>query len=1333
MGLGFSRPTFLMIAIGILLACLPETRSVIAGPLLELPRNATPRQESGSNPTSIAETLRSQPINQLAKKVLALGDPARGALIYFNPELTCVRCHEPSKDDQVRLGPAIAEINSDASVEFLIESILDPSREITEGFQTDTILTADGKQVSGLVVAEDPSEAGFVILADPERDGRQIRIENSDIDGRATSKVSAMPLGLVGAIKDEQSFFDLIRYLFEIKKGGIRSQLQLRPPESFFAVAPLPAYESNINHQGMIESLNKNSFQRGEAIYQRFCARCHGTQEQQGSIPSALRFSEGVFKNGNDPQSLYQTLTHGYGLMVAQRWMVPKQKYDVIHYIREKFLKLDNPKQHTPITSDYLASLPKGSEFGPDPVASSPWSEMDYGNFLFNTYEVGDDGSNIAYKGIAVRLDQGPGGVSHGKHWVLYEHDTMRIAAVWSGMEFIDYNGIHFNDQHNIHPQVVGDIHFSNDHRPGWANPVSRSFDNDPRVIGRDNKRYGPLPESWLKYRGIYQHGDRVVLNYTVGQTAVLESPSLQYFDDLPVFHRALNIAPRDQPLTVKVASVEGLIRDDNVKGSAALFLAEVDSKPVGSHEFDGTGFLTTQSPFDWDNDLTIAARIRTRDGGTILCQTADQPLWVAGGTSLFVRGGRLVFDIGWIGDVSSKQTVDDGQWHDVALVWKPHDKSVQLYIDGQLDKQGVLECGDEYENPVVRIGYTASNFPDPSLFQGDISYVKVWDQALDTDAIALMKIDRHDDLAVAEWNIDINTKVNETVTDSSSNENHARWVSANQISRVQKMNTWAVAAGLSQARWSVIDDSLCLQIPAGDQPLNLGIFIGSSVDQQQSQMAIERVTHQTAASTATDLSNMVRGGPSRYPDSLTSRIETMPVADTSPFEVDFLNHPDENPWSCRMRLTGIDFLNENQAVICAWDGSVWELTGFRRDKKLTWRRIANGLFQPLGIRFVRGEIFVTCRDQLVRLVDLNHDGFIDYYDAFNSDHQVTEHFHEFAMGLQTDDDGNFYYAKSARHALPALVPHHGTLLKIDSDGGGTQILANGFRAANGVCLNPDGTFFVTDQEGHWTPKNRINWVKGEQGFFGNMLGYHDVVDKSDNAMQQPVCWITNEFDRSPGELMWVPRQYWGPLGGSLLNLSYGMGQIFVVPHENVEYGDQRGMQGGMCALPIPLFPTGVMRGRFHSDGHLYCCGMYAWAGNQQKPGGLYRIRHTGKPSWLPKSLVVSDSKISITFSDDLDESAIETDRYVVRVWDIRRSANYGSKHLDEQELVVDSAQLKPDRKTVELTIPGLSAIRCMEIKCLVRTPDGREVTRVIHNTIHSTGNQSSNDGSSVD
>ena len=178
----------------------------------------------------------------------------------------------------------------------------------------------------------------------------------------------------------------------------------------------------------------------------------------------------------------------------------------------------------------------------------------------------------------------------------------------------------------------------------------------------------------------------------------------------------------------------------------------------------------------------------------------------------------------------------------------------------------------------------------------------------------------------------------------------------------------------------------------------------------------------------------------------------------------------------------------------------------------------------------------------------------------------------------------------------------------------GYRILARGFRAANGVCLNPDGSFIVTDQEGHWNPKNRINWVT-EGGFYGNMWGYHDVTDTSDAAMEQPLCWITNAFDRSPGELVWVHDDRWGELDGSLLQLSYGTGKVFLVPHEKV--GGQ--VQGGMVALPGVEFPTGVMRGRVNPrDGCLYACGLFGWSSNKSSPGGFYRVRPTGRPVALP-------------------------------------------------------------------------------------------------------------------
>ena len=175
----------------------------------------------------------------------------------------------------------------------------------------------------------------------------------------------------------------------------------------------------------------------------------------------------------------------------------------------------------------------------------------------------------------------------------------------------------------------------------------------------------------------------------------------------------------------------------------------------------------------------------------------------------------------------------------------------------------------------------------------------------------------------------------------------------------------------------------------------------------------------------------------------------------------------------------------------------------------------------------------------------MNNDGETDFYENFNNDHQVTEHFHEFAMDLQVDDDGNLYYAKGARHAKEALVPQHGTIMRVSKDGQESEIVASGFRAPNGVLLNDDGSFISSDQEGHWNPKNKINWIK-RYGFYGAMGAYHSP-DQNANDFELPICWIHNKVDRSPLEQLWVKNESWGPLDGSLLSLSYGYGKVFNV------------------------------------------------------------------------------------------------------------------------------------------------------------------------------------------
>ncbi len=1301
--------------------------------------------------SQLERELTSVPAAKLADEAARFGDAKRGAVLFFQPQMACRQCHSVD-GSKSPLGPALAEKRPDATNEFLVESVLHPSKSIRKEFQSTVVVMNDGKVTLGLVVEE---TAEKIVLREGRPFGKLIEIPRSDIDEYQPIKQSIMPDGQVSLLASRQQFLDLIRYLIEIRDGGALRAKELEPPASLYAIR-IPEYEKDIDHAAMIAELDAGAFKRGQAIYSRLCVNCHGTHDKPGSLPTSLRFATGKFRNGADPHTMYQTLTRGFGMMIAQTWMVPQQKYDVIHYVRQAYLKEHNPSQHYSITDEYLAGLPKGKSRGPEPVQNEPWITMDYGPSLVNTYEVGNDASNFAYKGIAVRLDPGPGGISRGQSWMVFDHDTMRVAAAWTGDGFIDWQGIHMNGRHNIHPRIKGDVHLANPTGPGWAEPETQSFD-DPRLRGRDDRLYGPLPRKWAHYKGLSHHGQKTIIDYTVGDTFVREVPGLATSvtrdggaSSAFTFTRTFNVGPRSHDMILQVArepeGSEILTTMNQQTGGMAVAFGHAGTSessataPKQPLKFNGKSFVEVSDTSDFDTtskDFSITARIRTKSGGTILSRTKAGEKWIPDGQTLFVKNGQLAFDIGWVGAVTAQRRVNDGKWHDVAMTWNSKRKLVTLFVDGKPDQSRELATQKSVRNSVLRIGFTNSNFPGPqSYFDGDLLDVRFYQRQLTESELAKTKKLPTDGSLKADWKLAAAATAGKpasdandgNVEDATGNGHTGTVHSYGSAATVDSQLAAGIQPAFAGAEFASNDDgSLVLRIPAGQEPLAFTLWW----QRKMPELALKEVVNGFVVDQpAADLSKLVNGGPARWPVKLTTTPEI--GSDDGAFAVDVLTHPVDNPWLAQTRLTGFDFLPDGDRVaVCAWDGDVWMVSGLsqlpnafdevveEKMPQLTWQRIASGLFQPLGLKYVDGKIFVTCRDQLTILHDRNGDGETDFYENFNNDHQVTDHFHEFAMGLQTDAAGNFYYAKSARHAVKALVPHHGTLLRVSKDGSKTDIVAAGFRAANGVCLNPDGSFIVTDQEGHWNPKNRINWVR-EGGFYGNMFGYHDVTDSSDDAMEQPLCWITNAFDRSPAELLWCDSDRWGPFKGTLLNLSYGYGKIFVVPHENLA-GQ---MQGGMCELPVPQFPTGLMRGRFNPhDGQLYACGMVAWGSAQRQSGGIYRIRYTGKPAHLPLKLQAASRRVTITLSDPVDaKSATDPKNYRIKVWDLKRSANYGSKHYDEHELVIESVSVADDGRTIELVVPEVAPTWGMEIRYALRGADGESASGVIHNTIHQLG-----------
>jgi len=468
----------------------------------------------------------------------------------------------------------------------------------------------------------------------------------------------------------------------------------------------------------------------------------------------------------------------------------------------------------------------------------------------------------------------------------------------------------------------------------------------------------------------------------------------------------------------------------------------------------------------------------------------------------------------------------------------------------------------------------------------------------------------------------------------------------------------------------------------------------------------------------------LTKGGPARFPNPVVTR--GVLGRGGGAYEVDTLTAPDENPWNSWLRFGGLDFFSDGRAAVCTWSGDVWIVSGIDSAlEKLSWKRYATGLFQPCGLKIVNDTIYVVGRDQITVFRDLAGHGEADFYENFNNDCTEKGNYHEFAMDLHTDPEGNFYYAKGGLGAnFPggAVAADHGCFLKVSKDGKRLEIVATGIRAAAGSGVGPRGEMTTSDQDGHWGPASRINWIR-KGGYYGDPYTAHQT--PAPREFEPPLCWIHRSLDNSSGGEVWVTSDAWGPFKGRMLHLSYGTCSLFQVLYEKI--GENQ-MQGGVVRFPL-TFASGILRARFSpGDGQLYVAGLRGWSTSGTRDGCLQRVRYTGKPVCSVIGMHVKKDAIELGFTEPLDpEVAGDTDRWAAQQWNYLYSEKYGSPDFSVEDpkkqgrdpVDIKSVKVSTDGKKVTLEIPGLKPVMQMLIRYKLRAVDGAPVQQEIWHTIH--------------
>lgn len=142
------------------------------------------------------------------------GDAEAGRQLFANEQLTkCSVCHKVQGQGG-DAGPDLSYIGGKFDRPHLIESLLEPSRQIVEGYRTTTLRLTDGTVQSGVI--REPSAEKLSLF---DASGRQHTIARAAIEDQQDSPLSLMPSNLYNTLSLTQ-FTDLIAYLQTLRSGG---------------------------------------------------------------------------------------------------------------------------------------------------------------------------------------------------------------------------------------------------------------------------------------------------------------------------------------------------------------------------------------------------------------------------------------------------------------------------------------------------------------------------------------------------------------------------------------------------------------------------------------------------------------------------------------------------------------------------------------------------------------------------------------------------------------------------------------------------------------------------------------------------------------------------------------------------------------------------------------------------------------------------------------------------------------------------------------------------------------------------------------------------------
>lgn len=144
------------------------------------------------------------------RETLQGGDAERGRKLFLaSSDVACVRCHKV-RERGGQVGPELTRIGAQKTREYLLESLLDPNKQIAQGFETVVLVMQNGKTYTGIVKESNARELRLI-----QSDNTIITLQKADIDEQSKGR-SAMPDDLAKKMP-KSDLRDLVEFLARLK------------------------------------------------------------------------------------------------------------------------------------------------------------------------------------------------------------------------------------------------------------------------------------------------------------------------------------------------------------------------------------------------------------------------------------------------------------------------------------------------------------------------------------------------------------------------------------------------------------------------------------------------------------------------------------------------------------------------------------------------------------------------------------------------------------------------------------------------------------------------------------------------------------------------------------------------------------------------------------------------------------------------------------------------------------------------------------------------------------------------------------------------------------